>query len=304
MAVVQDPSIQRKRLRSELRKAREAAGMRQGDVAKAMDWSPSKLIRIEGGQVNISTNDLRALLNHYNVKDSRRTTSLLELAKSSRGASFYDQYGSVLKPGFREYLAYEGTASVLRQYDPVLIPGLLQTEEYGRTILEFSAGLDEDDIESAWAVRQHRQEVIFEREDPPEMSFVLDESVLRRQVGRSSRTMVRQLERLKERAAEPNITMRVLTFAAGAHPGMSGNFIQLEFDAADLDDLVHLESVDDITIRDDADLIARYLDRFEKLEALSLPTEDSVVFLDKVIAEMSPEGGGGGRTDSSRPTAV
>jgi transcriptional regulator with XRE-family HTH domain len=304
MTVVQDPSIQRKRLRSELRKAREAAGMRQGDVAKAMDWSPSKLIRIEGGFVNISTNDLRALLNHYNVKDSRRTTSLLELAKASRGTSFYDQYSSVLKPGFREYLAYEGTASVLRQYDPVLIAGLLQTEEYGRTILEHSAGLDEDDIESAWTVRQHRQEAIFEREDPPEMSFVLDESVLRRQVGRSNRTMVRQLERLKERAAEPNISMRVLPFAAGAHPGMSGNFIMLEFDAADLDDLVHLESVDDITIREDAELIARYLDRFERLEALSLSPDDSVVFLDKVIAEMNTEGGGAERTDSSRPAAV
>jgi transcriptional regulator with XRE-family HTH domain len=304
MTVVQDPSIQRKRLRGELRKAREAAGMRQGDVAKAMDWSPSKLIRIEGGQVNISTNDLRALLNHYNVKDSRRTTSLLELAKSSRGTSFYDQYGSVLKPGFREYLAYEGTASVLRQYDPVLIPGLLQTEDYGRTILEFSGGLDADDVESAWTVRQHRQEAIFEREDPPEMFFILDEAVLRRQVGRTKRTMVRQLEHLKERAAEPNITMSVLPFAAGAHPGMSGNFIQLEFDAADLDDLVHLESIDDITIRDDAELFARYLGRFEKLEALSLSPDDSVVFLDKVIAEMSTEGGGAGRTDSSRPAAV
>ena len=66
--------------------------MKQSDVAKAMDWSPSKLIRIESGQVSISTNDLRALLDHYKIKDSRRTTSLLELAKSSRGTSFYDQY--------------------------------------------------------------------------------------------------------------------------------------------------------------------------------------------------------------------
>jgi len=105
------------------RKAREAAGLRQGDVAKAMDWSPSKLIRIEGGQVNISTNDLRALLNHYAIKDSRRTTSLLELAKSSRGSSFYDQYNHVLKGGFRDYLAYEAAASVIRQWDPVFISG-------------------------------------------------------------------------------------------------------------------------------------------------------------------------------------
>lgn len=303
MAVVQDPSIQRKRLRTELRKARESAGMRQGDVAKAMDWSPSKLIRIEGGQVSISTNDLRALLDHYKIKDSRRTTSLLELAKTSRGTSFYDQYNSVLKPGFRDYLAYEGAASGIRQYDPVLVPGLLQTEEYARTILDFAFGLDEDDIENAWAVRQHRQEAIHEREDPPEMSFVLDEAALRRRVGRDGRTMVRQLERLKDYAGQPNVTARVLPFAAGAHPGMAGNFILLEFDEADLDDLVHLESVDDITIRDNPELIARFVERFEKLEALSLSPEDSVVFFDKLIAEMGSEGGGPSRPDQTRPTA-
>lgn len=302
MAVVQDPSIQRKRLRTELRKAREAAGMRQGDVAKAMDWSPSKLIRIEGGQVSISTNDLRALLSHYEIKDSRRTTSLLELAKTSRGTSFYDRFGSVLKPGFREYLAYEGAASVIRQYDPVLLPGLLQTEEVGRTILD-AFGLNADDVESAWTVRQHRQEVIHDREDPPEMSFVLDEAALRRQIGRDHRTMIRQLQQLNEYGALSNISMRVLPFSAGAHPGMAGNFIMLEFDEADLDDLVHLESVDDIFIRDDGELIGRYLDRFERLEALSLSPEDSVVFIDKLIAEMGSEGGGPSRPEPARPTA-
>ena len=303
MAVVQDPSVQRRRLRMELRKARETAGLKQGDVAKAMDWSPSKLIRIEGGQVSISTNDLRALLNHYNVKDSRRITNLLELAKSSRGASFYDPYSSVLKPGFREYLAYEGAASVIRQYDPVLVSGLLQTEEYGRTVLEYAFGRNEAEAEQAWTVRQHRQEAVHEREDPPELFFIVDEATIRRQVGRSERTMVRQLERLKEYAAEPHITLRVLPFSAGAHPGMAGNFILLEFSEADLDDLVHLESIDDITIKDDADLIGVYLDRFERLESLSLSPEDSLVFLDKVIAEMNAEGGGSSRTDAAESAA-
>jgi transcriptional regulator with XRE-family HTH domain len=290
MAVVQDPSVQRRRLRVELRKAREAAGLKQGDVAKAMDWSPSKLIRIEGGQVSISTNDLRALLSFYNIKDGRRTTSLLELAKSSRGSSFYDQFTSVLKPGFREYLAYEGTASVIRQYDPLLVPGILQTEEYGRDILKNSAGLEGEDIERRWIVRQHRQEAVHEREDPPEMVFILDEAALRRRVGDGGRTMVRQLERIKTYAAEPHITVRCLPFSAGANPGMGGNFILVEFAEADLDDLVHLESVDAITIKDNAEVIARYLDKFQVLEGLSLSPEDSLVFLDKVIAEMS-EGG-------------
>lgn len=298
MPVVQDPSVQRKRLRTELRKAREAAGLKQGEVAKAMDWSPSKLIRIEGGQVSISTNDLRALLSFYNIKDSRRITSLLELARSSRGTSFYDQFGSVLKPGFREYLAYEGMASVIRQYDPVFVSGLMQTEEYARGVLEQAAGFDSDNVERAWRVRQHRQEAVHEREDPPELFFIVDEAVIRRQVGRSDRTMVRQMQRLKEYAAEPHITLRVLPFSAGAHPGMLGNFIMLEFREADIDDLVHLESVDELTIKDDAELIARYLDRFEKLENASLAPEDSLVFLDKVIAETNSEGGDSSRTDA------
>lgn len=290
MAVVQDPSVQRRRLRAELRKAREAAGLKQGDVAKAMDWSPSKLIRIEGGQVSISTNDLRALLGFYNIKDTRRTTSLLDLAKSSRGTSFYDQYLSVLKPGFRDYLAYEGTATVIRQYDPLLVSGLLQTEEYARSILVDAFNLTGEDVERRWIVRQHRQEAVHEREDPPEMIQIIDEAAIRRRVGAGGRIMIRQIERLKAYAVAPNISLRVLPFSAGANPGMGGNFILLEFDAADLDDLVHLESIDTITIKDDSELIAGYLDRFQVLESLSLSPEDSLVFLDKVIAEMS-EGG-------------
>lgn len=297
-----DPSVQRRRLRLELRKAREAAGKRQAEVAKAMDWSPSKLIRIESGQVSISTNDLRALLTHYGVKDSRRSTGLLELAKSSRGTSFYDQYLSVLKSGFREYLAYEGTATVIRQYDPVVLSGLLQTEEYGRGLLSEGAGMSEDDVERAWTVRQHRQEV-HDRDNPPEMFFIIDEAALRRAVA-GPRTMLRQVERLKEFAAEPHVTLQALPFAAGAHPGMLGNFILLEFSEADLDDLVHIETVEDITIKDDADFIARYSDRFQLLERMSLSPEDSLVFLDKVIADYQAEGGDSTRPELARQEAV
>lgn len=284
MASVQDPSVQRRRLRMELRKAREAAGFKQADVARAMDWSPSKLIRIESGQVSISTNDLRALLGYYSIKDSKRSTSLLELAKSSRGSSFYDQFDSVLKPGFRQYLAYEGAASVIRQYDPVVISGLLQTEEYARVLLSESAGMNEEDVSKAWAVRQHRQEV-HDREDAPETSFVIDEVALRREVG-GRRTMVRQIERLKEFASQPHVDIQVLPFSVGAHPGMLGNFILLEFAEADLEDLVYIETLEDITIRENVELIARYLDRYQLLQDISLSPEDSLVFLDKVITEL------------------
>lgn len=281
----QDPTVQRRRLRAELRTARDAARLKQADVAQAMDWSLSKLMRIERGEVNVSTNDLRALLSHYGVKDRGKVNGLLELARLARGSSFYDQYAELLKPGFKEYLAYEASASTVRQYQNVLIPGLLQTEEYGRAILEQMVGYDPEGVDKAWTVRQHRQEVL-DRESPPQMLFVLDEAALRRLVGRGH-AMRRQLERIKERAAESHVSIQIMPFHRGAHPGMAGSYILLEFADPNLADLLHLESIDQITIRDDTELIARYLDRFAELERLALSEDESIDFLDVLIGEMS-----------------
>lgn len=285
MTVVQDPTVQRRRLRDELRKARDAARFRQADVSEAMDWSPSKLIRIERGDVNVSTNDLKALLSHYGVKDQRKINELLELARSARGASFYDRYADVLPADFREYLAYEASASVTRQSQPIIIPGLLQTEEYARGLFEGYGTVDQENADRGWAIRQHRQEV-HEREIPPEMLFVIDEAALRRYVGRGL-AMRRQLQRLKEYAAEPYISIQIIPFARGAHPGMSGSFMLLEFTDPNLADLLHVEGANfSAVIREDTDQIARYLDRFAQLQDMALSPDGSVDFLDVLISEM------------------
>lgn len=284
MTAVQDPTVQRRRLRDELRRARDAAGLRQADVAHAMDWSPSKLIRIERGDVNVSTNDLKALLSHYGVKDKVRVNGLLELARAARGASFYDQYSDQLLPGFKEYLAYEASASVTRQYQPILIPGLLQTEEYARGLFAGYGRADPDAADKGWAVRQHRQEV-HERETPPEMLFVLDEAALRRHVG-GGPAMRKQLQRLKEFAMEPHISIQIMPFSRGAHPGLAGSFMLLEFTDPSLADLLHLEGINSTSIRDDTDQIARYLDRFAQLQMLALSPDESVDFLDVLMEEM------------------
>jgi transcriptional regulator with XRE-family HTH domain len=281
----QDPTVQRRRLRAELRNARDAVGLRQADVAQAMDWSLSKLMRIERGEVSVSTNDLRALLSHYGVKDKGKVNGLLELARSARGSSFYDQYADLLKPGFKEYLAYEASASVIRQYEPILIPGLLQTEEYARGLFESVGRATPEAADKGWTVRQHRQELV-DRESPPEMRYVLDEAALQRHVGRGH-AMRRQLARIKELAAEPHVNIQIMPFHHGAHPGMAGSFILLEFADPNLADLLHLEGIDSITIRDDTELIARYLDRFAELERLALSEDESVGFLDVLIGEMS-----------------
>jgi transcriptional regulator with XRE-family HTH domain len=284
MAVVQDPSVQRRRLRTELRKARDAAGLKQADVAKAMDWSPSKLIRIENGAVNISTNDLRALLEHYKVKDRGRANALVEMAKAARSGSFYDAYSAVVGQGFREYLSNEGSASVIRQFDPVLISGLVQTEEYAHAVLADVYGFDATTADKLWAVREHRQEV-HDRENPPEVRLITDEAALRRQVGPGGKIMTRQIERLLAFTALDHVTIQVLPFSAGAHRGMAGNFYLLEFSDPEIEDLAGLEAVSDFEIKSDTETLANYVDIFQNLEEKSLTPEDSVVFLEKLLGE-------------------
>lgn len=287
MAILQDPTVLRRRLRVELRRAREAAGQKQSDVAAAMDWSPSKLIRIENGAVGISTNDLRVLLGHYGIRDKRRVDTLLELARGSRERSWYDKYGDVLTSGYREYLAYEASAAVIRQFEPLMVPGLLQTEEYALALLSGAYGSGDEDAELLWQVRQQRQE-LHERPEPPDMSFVLDEASVRRWVG-GPRVMRRQLDRLKELAALEHVTVQIVPLAAGAHPGMTGAFVLLEFAEPDLDDLVHLEGQGSATLRDNPEETARHLEVFEDLEGHALEPEESIALVDTLIAEMTQD---------------
>jgi transcriptional regulator with XRE-family HTH domain len=281
----QDPTVQRRRLREALRREREDAGLKQAQVAGAMDWSPSKLIRIEGGQVNISTNDLKALLTFYGVKDQRRFDELLDLAKSARSPSFYDSYVHVLKDNFKEYLAHEGSASIIRQYYPQLISGLLQTEEYARAVLEQGFGVTGKAADDTWAVRQHRQEM-HDRDSPPDMYFILDEAAIRRQMG-GPKILRHQLERLREYAKTDHITLRVLPFSAGAHPGLGGNFILLEFTDSSLRDLLHMENANSTTLSDNVEDYAEHLEKFVRLAAMSLSKEETDRFLVEVIDELT-----------------
>jgi len=280
-----DPTIQRRRLRVELRKARLDANLTQRDVAQAMDWSPSKLIRIENGAVNITPIDLRALLGHYGVTDKRRIDTLLEMARAGKTRSWSDFKG-VHSGAFLTYLGFESSASIIRQYEPLLIPGLLQTEEYARAILSNVYGKAQDDADRRWEARERRQE-LHERDDRPQMFFILDEAVIQRRVGGAA-VMRRQLERLRALADEPHVSVQVIPFRAGAHPGMRGPFTLLEFADANDDNVLYLEhTTGDTTTRDDPEETGPYLDFFWSLEDLALSTEESNALVDKIIADMS-----------------
>src|SRR5580704_7099732 len=126
------PVVQRRRLRTELRRARLDAGLTQEQVATAMDWSLSKLIRIENGTVGISMNDLKAILAHYKITDDRRSAELIALSRGARERSWWNSYRDVA-PRLIQLIEYEAAAFIARNFQPLIVPGLLQTEEYART---------------------------------------------------------------------------------------------------------------------------------------------------------------------------
>jgi transcriptional regulator with XRE-family HTH domain len=273
-----NPVVQRRRLRSELRRTRREAGLTQEQVAAAMDWSLSKVIRIENGSVGISTNDLRAVLALFGITDVERVSGLVDLARSAKERSWWSQFSDVAPPPLLELVQYEEAAYICRSYEPQHIPGPLQTEDYAREVLrqsfeETRENVDDEQIDSlaeeAVRLRLKRQEML-ERPNPPQYHSVIDEAAIRRLVG-GTQVMRDQLHKLAEMAARPNVTVEIIPFSAGMHPGLTVPFLILEFpDAAD-EDILYLERLDgDLIFRDDIKGVVRYREQFEKLRKISL----------------------------------
>jgi transcriptional regulator with XRE-family HTH domain len=287
MAVrTEDPEVQWRRLRTELRRLREAAGMRQQDVAEAMLWSPSKLIRIEKGSVRVHPNDVRLLLAHYAVAEAERDELVL-LAMGAR----HDRWAD-LRPfhsdSWLSYLGFEASASTIRNYETVYVPGLLQTEAYAMSVFRVDE-VANDIAEKRWEGRQRRQE-LHDREDPPAMNFVVDEAAIRRMVG-GPHAMRRQWRQLRELSDQPHVTLQVLPFDAGMYRSMGRSFILLELPDPTDPDIVYLEDETGGTVtRDSADATAFYADVFLAQVKAAMSPEATRELLDRLIASAEAEG--------------
>lgn len=278
MPAHQDPSFYRRRVREALRRAREGAGLTQRDAARELDWSMSKLVRIEAGSVGVSITDLRAMLTLYSVENDDQVNELVEMARASKERPWFSKYEKVLSPAFAQYLGYESSASVIRGFQPLTIPGLLQTDDYARAIIEASRV---DQVDERVELRTTRQELL-ERPDRPEIYYVLDEASLHRNVGGAA-VMRSQLRHLRALAVEPHLSVRIVPFSVGAHASMKGSFTILEF--ADWDeDVLYLETAGgSVTSREDQKLIADYRENFELLTEVALEDQDSVALIEDII---------------------
>ncbi|MEU6353231.1 helix-turn-helix transcriptional regulator [Streptomyces sp. NPDC047072] len=281
MPTAVDPSLNRRKLRLALKAARDKRGLTQREAAEALEWSLSKIIRIEAGTVSLSVTDLRALLREYRVEDQDVVTDLEEAARGSKGQSWWTEYNDVISPPFTQYLGYESAATNIRGYHPSLIPGLLQTADYITAI--FEGGRTPASIQRRLDLRMARQERALQ-EDGPDLEMILDEAAVRRQLGGPS-VMRRQLEFLKELTTEHKATLRVLPFTAGAHDSLDGSFFLLGF--KDDEDVLYKAgpgSVD--TVRDDRAIVARYQECFEDLRSKALSEEDTLRMLDELIEQL------------------
>lgn len=210
------PAVRRRKLGAELRALRTGAELTSGEAARLVGWHQSKVSRIETGASGVKPADVRLLLDAYGVHDSQLRELLLMLAGSDEGGGrhhWWHAYRGVLPPTYRDFISLESQASTMRTLEISVVPGLLQTPEYARAVTKAAVdGLDEEKLDALVEVRLARQDVL--RSHPPlELSAVLDEAVLRREVGGPD-IMARQLARLVEAARLPQVRLQVLPFAA------------------------------------------------------------------------------------------
>jgi transcriptional regulator with XRE-family HTH domain len=277
-----DPMVLRRRLRADLQEVRLRLGLTQREVAVDLGWSLSKLLRVENGQVGVSRTDLKALLQRYDVTDPQTVEHYVRMAEQGR-KQLWSSYRNVLHPEFFKYLEYEGSASRIRQFQPHVIPGLLQTEAYMRYLSEITSGdTPKDILHRQLEVREARQ-ALLNRSDPPQLQFVLDEAVLRRCLGIATTAPELangQLERLLEIASQPSVAVQVVPFERGPYQGSSSPFVLLEFpDPGDPDLLFRENGADSVATRGDPRKTAPFATLFERIAAIATAPEDLADFL-------------------------
>lgn len=263
------PTIKRRRLSHTLRRLRRESGLSVTEVGKRLEWDPSKVSRIERNEWRLpSLRDVRDLLDLYGVTDEAWRDELLSLAREARQHGWWEKYQDVFRSSLPDF---EAGASTIRTWQLVLIPGLLQTEEYARAIGQAGHEPDDELVERHVQAKRQRQRIL-DRDDPPTLTALIDEAALRKRIGGPA-VMQKQLHHLIEMATRANITIQILPDHADAHPAMEGAFVILDFD--DDPGLVYTATVTDCLWLDKANEYQRYDHAFARTRELVLSPDDS-----------------------------
>jgi transcriptional regulator with XRE-family HTH domain len=284
------PVVQSALLRGELVRLRREAGLTQEQVAAELEWSPSKLIRVEGGRSSITKVDLDALLTRYGVTSESTRERLQLLNRGSRERGWWYRYGDDISLTYLNYVGLEAGAAFIRQFQSAFVPGLLQTPGYAEAVTVNA--VDAVRVAAVVGLRLQRQAELARRDPRPRQYYVVDEAVIRRRVGiaRDPNIMPNQLREIADKAEQDDlVTVRVIPFEADAHPGLYGPFTLLEFDGA-VPDLLYIDAgrgeFASMMAGDDPRIV-ECRDDFEILLEHALSAEKSINLIRNVAEEMS-----------------
>ncbi|MET7479869.1 helix-turn-helix transcriptional regulator [Streptomyces sp. NPDC005648] len=275
------PAVRRRKLGAELRALRTSAALTSGEAARLVGWHQSKVSRIETGASGVKPADVRLLLDAYGVADSQLRELLLVLAGSDEDGGrhhWWHAYRGILPPTYRDFISLESQASAMRTLETSVVPGLLQTPEYARAVTRAAVdGLDDERLDALVEVRLARQDVLRSAR-PLELSAVLDEAVLHREIG-GPEVMARQRERLLEAALLPQVRLQVLPFTAGAHVGVTGPFVIFSFSSTSDLDVVVLDHLTSSLYLERKEDLRAYTEAFDALRIHALSPEESLDYI-------------------------
>ncbi len=244
----------------------------------------STLYRLENAQQRPQRSTLIQLMDLYGVEQDKRA-ELLAVLRQAGQLGWVRAHRSDLPEVYSDYISFESEASAISNYESLFIPGLLQTEDYTRSVIRGTLPFATDEqVENRVAARMERQAVLA-KENPAQLWAIMDEAALRRTVG-GPEVMRQQLRRIAEAATKPNLTAQVIPYAAGAHPGMQGSFILLDFpDSAD-PSLIYMESLAGDLFLENSNDISRYIENFQHLRAAALGPDETVALLTEVADKL------------------
>jgi transcriptional regulator with XRE-family HTH domain len=278
------PTVLRMILGRQLQALREKAGLTYAQAAEVIyssEWTIRRMERAEGGLKPLT---VKALLVAYGVTDVREIDAFLALARDASKPGWWHRYGDALPDWFKVAVGLEESASLIRAYEPQVVPGLLQTEPYVRAITAASfPSASEEDSERRVALRLTRQDLL-KRPAPPEYWVVLEETVLRRPIG-GRKVMRGQLEYLIDAAARPNITIQVLPFSAGWHPAMYGMFWIYRFPDNAMPDVVYSEALTSATYLNKPEETTQYTEALGRMAAQAATPDQTITILREILKE-------------------
>lgn len=279
----QTPTVRLRRLAAELRSLRASSGLTRDEVVERTGINVATMYRIEHARVRPQTRTLRTLLDLYGVEKEQQA-ELVGWLRDARERGWLHAYQSELPEQYTTYIGFEGEAESAWDYESLFIPGLLQTEDYARAVISGALPFaSREEVQRRVEVRMERQEVL-RNDNPLKLWSIADEAALRRQVGGPA-VMRAQFRHLLEASELPHVTFQVILFDAGAHAGMPGSFIVLQFAEEAIPDVIYVESMaGELFLEQESD-VRRYKLVFEHLRAVSASPDASRSLLTSLATE-------------------